>query len=105
MKYVRLLTFTLRHHFDAVKDPGNVDLLVDDYDEKFGAAYKGNYHKPKHHTIRHLSKYMKLYGPFRGVWTLLCEAFLQPLKRWLCVNQGPNSFLLRSERPCVARWQ
>ena len=39
--------------------------------------------KPKHHCIRkgHLSKYLRLYGPFRFVWCMPYEAFLQVLKR------------------------
>jgi hypothetical protein len=86
LAHVRLLTFVLRYQFSA-GDRETVDALVDDYDAKFDAAYKrlngGNYRKPKHHMLRHLRKYLRLFGPFRHFWCMPGEAFLQPLKRWL----------------------
>ena len=75
-----MLTFALRHQFSQA-DLDTIELLVKDHDAKFHAAYKGLYRKPKHHFLRHLRKYMNLYGPLRGFWCMSGEAFLQQLKR------------------------
>ena len=38
--------------------------------------------KPKHHTLIHLMKYLDLYGPFRQMWCMPFEMFLQLLKKY-----------------------
>lgn len=38
--------------------------------------------KPKHHTLHHLVKYLDLYGPFRQMWCMPFEMFLQRLKQY-----------------------
>lgn len=78
--HVRLLTFCLQHEFELT-DVQTCDTLVSTYLGLFRAVpqYKG-YEKPKHHFLIHLSKYLKLYGPFRKYWCMPWEAFLQILK-------------------------
>ena len=78
--HVRLLTFVLRHSF-SLADVETLQVLVNDFDAKFHAAYKGKFRRPKHHLLRHLVKYVKLYGPPRGFWCMSGEALLQRLKQ------------------------
>ena len=78
---MRLLTFCLQHEFeaDAVE---RTDELVKRYLDLFAAVpqYAG-FDKPKHHFLKHLSKYLERFGPFRTYWCMPWEAFLQILKR------------------------
>jgi hypothetical protein len=92
--HVRLAVFVLRYTYDAEKDGAVCDALVNDYDKKFDAAYPSVYRKPKHHCIKHLRKYLELYGPFRNYSCLVGESFLQHIKRffescnWKCAPQS-----------------
>ena len=80
--HVAMLSFTLRHSFCRTTDGPILDFLVNDYLLKFSNVpqYEG-YEKPKHHCLKHLRKYLELFGPLRGFWCLPFEAFLQILKR------------------------
>ena len=93
--HVRLLTFVLRHSFTPA-DLDTLDVLINDYDAKFHLAYKGAYRRPKHHMLRHLRKYIELYGPPRAFWCMSGEAFLQRLKKLFKVcnyKSAPNTVL------------
>ena len=82
LAHVRLLTFVLRYSF-SVADADRLDHIVRDYDMKFELAHGPEYRRPKHHQLRHLKKYLVLFGPFRFYWCMSGEAFLQRLKRLL----------------------
>lgn len=75
--HVRLVSFCMRNCFDARSDPDHLDMLINDFDSKFDAAYGTPYRKPKHHCIKHLTKYLRLLGPFRNFWCMGFEGFLQ----------------------------
>jgi hypothetical protein len=51
--------------------------LIADFDMKFDLAYGRPWRKPKHHCIKHLPKYLVLYGPLRGFWCMGFEGALQ----------------------------
>ena len=93
--HVRLLTFVIRHTF-TLADLDTLDVLINDYDAKFHFAYKGKNRRPKHHMLKHLRKYIELYGPFRAFWCMSDEAFLQRLKKLFKVcnyKSAPNTVL------------
>ena len=81
--HVRFLRFCLRYTYIADDDEVTLERLVNEFLELFTSTYPDNYYKPKHHMIEHLKKYLRLYGPFRHMWTLPHEAFLLHLKQ-LC---------------------
>ena len=79
--HVRLLCFVLRRSYNAETDGDRLDTLISDYDTKFDAAYGPPFRKPKHHVIKHLRKYLRLYGPFVLFWCMGFEGSLNTLKR------------------------
>ena len=58
MAHVRLLTFCLRYSFERGAE-STIHALVNDYLNKFDAAYGERYCKYKHHAIKHLPKYFR----------------------------------------------
>lgn len=83
--HVRLLCFCLRYSYHATTAGDTLDGLISDYELKFDSAYGAGsaYSKPKHHTLRHLRKYLEAWGPFRQFWCMPFESFLLLLKRML----------------------
>lgn len=77
--HVRLAAFVLRFSYDAQRDGELCDQLVNDFDQKFDLAYPPEYRKPKHHCIKHLRKYLALYGPFRNYTCFTGEGFLSKM--------------------------
>ena len=56
--HVRLLSFCLRYEY-APSDGDVLVCLVNDFLTKFFASYPIQYHKPKHHMLKHLIKYFR----------------------------------------------
>ena len=64
----------------AQRDGVLCDRLINDFDQKFDLAYPESHRKPKHHCIKHLRKYLILYGPFRNYTCFTGEGFLSLIK-------------------------
>ena len=73
--------FVLRREYSE-SDGEVLDAMVYDYLRKYTTAYGEEFCKPKHHSLKHLRKYLKLYGPFRDNWCFPFELFLIKLKRY-----------------------
>ena len=56
--HVRLLSFCLRYAY-APSDGEVLIRLANDFLTKFADAYDQQYHKPKHHMLKHLIKYWR----------------------------------------------
>ena len=78
--HVRLAAFVLRFSYNAQRDGVLCDRLINDFDQKFDLAYLESHRKPKHHCIKHLRKYLILYGPFRNYTCFTGEGFLSLIK-------------------------
>ena len=79
--HARLSNFATRRQYSR-SDVDVTNTLVRDYLQKYVTAYGESFCKPKHHSLKHLAKYLDLYGPWRENWCFPFEMFLQRLKRW-----------------------
>jgi len=90
--HVTLVTFCLQHEFVWPRDKAVCDMLVRTYLDAFHAVpHYAGFEIPKHHIIKHLSKYLDLYGPFRQSWCMPYEAFLQLLKSMFNMSNYLNA--------------
>ena len=63
---MRLFNYVLRLSYDAPELAcSRLDALINDYDSKFDLAYPVSHRRFKHHGLKHLAKYLRLWGTFR----------------------------------------
>ena len=82
---MRLFNYVLRLSYDAPELAcSRLDALINDYDSKFDLAYPVSHRRFKHHGLKHLAKYLRLWGPFRHYWCMGFEGFLQARRAMPC---------------------
>ena len=99
LQHVALVTFCLQHEFVWPRDKQVCNTLVHAYLDAFDAVpHYAGFQIPKHHIIKHLAKYLELFGPFRQSWCMPYEAFLQLLKKMFNMSNYKNapSFVIRT---------